>query len=122
MFGADVSGSDPTMGARMRKSRIGSVRGLENEFSSAIRTLVSLLWVVAGEEGLPRVDNKRFARPAFDGNPGSEGESSGFLRGLYRNRIFGGHIVSERLRRDREKRQCADGTGEKRSGYRSDII
>ena len=103
MFGADVSGSDPTMGARMRKSRIGSVRGLENEFSSAIRTLVSLLWVVPGEEGLARVDrgiNKSFARPAFDGNPGSDGESSGLLRSLYRNRIFGGHIVSERRGRD----------------------
>ena len=125
MFGAHVSGSGATMCARMGIPRTGGVRAFENELSSAIRTLVSLLWVVAGEEGLPRVDrgiNKRFARPAFDGNPGSDGESSGFLRGLYRNRIFGGHIVSERLRRDREKRQCADGTGEKSSGYRSDII
>jgi len=54
-------------------------------------------------EGLPRADrgiNKRFARPAFDGKPGSDGESSGFLHGLYRNRIFGGHIVSERRGRD----------------------
>ena len=86
---------------------------------------MTLPCVEPGGESLSWVDrriNERFTGPALDGDPGSDGESSGFLRGLYRNRIFGGHIVSERLRRDREKRQCADGTGEKSSGYRSDII
>jgi len=100
--------------------RTGGVRAFENELSSAIRTLVSLPCVVPGEEGLSRVGrriNERFTGPALDGNPGSDGESSSLLRGLYPNRIFGDHIVSERCSREREKRQCADGGGEKRSGH-----
>ena len=116
MFGADVSGSGATMCARMGIPRTGGVRAFENELSSAIRTLVSLPCVVPGEEGLSRVGrriNERFTGPALDGDPGSDGESSSLLRGLYPNRIFASYIVSERCSSDREKRQCANCGGDK---------
>ena len=54
---------------------------------------MTLPCVEPGGESLSWVDrriNERFTGPALDGDPGSDGESSSLLRGLYPNRIFRG--------------------------------